>query len=45
MHDAALEVDVGEELALDEVLVGERDVLQLHGHLQQRLNKLHVAKL
>ena len=36
-RDAGVEVDVGIELLLDEVVVLQRDALQLHGDLEQRL--------
>src|SRR5262249_20568594 len=36
-NDAGIEVDVGVELALDEVVVLEGDALQLHGERQKRI--------
>jgi hypothetical protein len=38
VDQAGVEVDVGVELALDEVLVLERDLLQLLGDLEQRVD-------
>ena len=35
--DAGIEIDVGIELALDEVIVGEDDALQLHRQLEERI--------
>jgi hypothetical protein len=36
-RDARIEVDVRVELLLDEILVVERDLLQLHGDIQKRV--------
>ena len=35
--DAGIEIDIREELALDEIVVFQRDALQFHRQLQQRL--------
>src|SRR3546814_10843876 len=35
--DAGIEVDVGEQLLLDEIVVLQRDPLQLHGDVEQRV--------
>src|SRR5271167_2689149 len=35
LHDAGVEIDVGIELALDEIVVFERDLLQRHRQLEQ----------
>mmetsp|Transcript_15658 Transcript_15658/g.33941 ORF Transcript_15658/g.33941 Transcript_15658/m.33941 type:complete len:485 (-) Transcript_15658:399-1853(-) len=43
-HDARVEVHVGVELALDEVLVRQGDALQLHRHLQARVLHVHHAQ-
>ena len=37
VQDAAVEIDVGIELALDEKIVGERGMLQLQGYFNQGL--------
>ena len=35
--DAGVEIDIGIELALDEVVVGEDDALQFHRQIEERI--------
>src|SRR4029078_5294739 len=44
-RDARIEVDVRIELAIDEVLVAERDLFQLQGDLEHRLVAVQVSRV
>ncbi len=44
IDDARVEVDVGVQLAFDEIVVGQSDLFEFHGHLQKGIVDAQLAE-